>query len=96
MRFDLIGLEHDETADFDDIGKNRNINQTLEHKDSKFEDNLHKFLGLDIMENDIAFSQPSSRSCFEDNDSVCSNNFVSFSVLNKNKVMPIEEKKVMR
>ena len=96
MRYDLMDLEHDETADFDDIGKNRNINQTLEHKDSKFEDNLHKFLGLDNMHNDIAFSQPSSRSHFEDSESVNTNNFLSLSVLNKNKVMPIEEKKVIR
>ena len=94
MRYDLMGLEQNETADFDDKGISKKINETLEQKDSRFEDNLHKFLGLENTNNDIAFSQPSSRSRFEDSESFNTNNILSLSILNKNMVVPIEEKKV--
>ena len=97
MRNDLMGIDYNETVGFEeklDKVLNKNINDLGQNKGSKFEDNLHKFLGLDNLKKDYDTSQPSSRSHFEESESGYTNNFLTNSYINKNKVMPIEEEKV--
>ena len=97
MRYDLMTIDCDETVGSDwklDKARNKTINDLGEDKQSKFEDNLHKFLGLDALKKEYDISQPSSRSHFEDSESGYTNNFLTSSNIKKNKVMPIEEEKV--
>ena len=98
MRYDLMTIDYDETIGFEgklDKDRNKTINDLREQeKSSKLEDNLHKFLGIDSLKKDHDISQPSSRSHFEDSESGYTNNFLSRSNINRNKVMPIEEEKV--
>ena len=86
MRNDLMGIDYNETVGFEeklDKVLNKNINDLGQNKGSKFEDNLHKFLGLDASKKEYDILQPSSRSHFEDSESGYTN-----------KMMPIEEEKV--
>ena len=97
MRYDLMTIDFDETVGFDgklDKARNKTINDLGEDKQSKFEDNLHKFLGLDASKKEYNILQPSSRSHYEDSESGYTNNFLLSSNINRNKVMPIEEEKV--
>ena len=96
MRIDLMGLEYDETIGFDDVVKNKTTIDIQDKKKTKFEDNLHKFLGLENAMKDFNISQHSSRSRFDESESGYTNNFLTNSNVNRNKVMPIEEIKVLK